>query len=62
MLQLKKRIEKLEDKMIPDNSVYVLDIKPESSKWYKMENGEKIELPHPPIIKENVDISVHLVD
>jgi hypothetical protein len=62
MLQLKKRIEKLEDVMIPDNSVYELDINPESSKWYKVEDGKKIELPHPPIIKGIPIIEVRLVD
>ena len=65
MQQLKKRIEKLENEIIPDNTILVLDVKPdpvEPAKWYKVEDGKKIELSRPPVIKGIPDIKVHLIN
>ncbi len=62
---LERRIKKLENKIIPDNSIFILDVKPdpiEPSKWYKVEDGKKIELSRPPVIKGIPDIEVHLIN
>ena len=63
MLQFKKRIQKLENELIPDNTTLVLEVKPdpvEPAKWYVVEDGEKIKLSRPPVIKGIPDIKVHL--
>ena len=65
MLRFKKRIEKLENEIIQDNTILVLDVKPdpvEPAKWYKVEDGKKIKLSRPPAITGIPDIKVHLIN
>ena len=65
MEQYKKRIAKLENEIIPDNTILVLEVKPDPvdpAKWYKLENGKKTELTRPPLIKGIPEIKVHLIN
>ena len=59
----KKRIAKLERELIPDNTNFILEIKPDPidpAKWYKIEDGNKVQLFRSPVITGTPEIKVQL--